>query len=108
MNTRVIFIGLIKLVKLCEVLDRTNHLACVGVLVIVPRNNLYLIGIVVDLCNHCLSCIEERAVTHTDNVGGNDLVSVVTEGLGSSSLHCSVDTVNSYVLTLNNCNKDSC
>ena len=45
----------LKLVKLCEVLDCTNHLAGVGVLVVVPRNNLYLVGVVVDLCNHCLS-----------------------------------------------------
>ena len=45
--------------KLSEVLDCTNHLACVGVLVVVPGNNLYLVCVIVDLCNHCLCCIEE-------------------------------------------------
>ena len=90
-----------KLVELCEVLDCTNHLAGVGVLVVVPRNNLYLICVVIDLSNHCLSCIEERTVTHTDNVRGNDLIGVVTEGLACSSLHSSVDAVLGDVLTLN-------
>ena len=43
-------------VKLCEVLDGANHLRGVGVLVVVPGNNLNLIGILVDLSNHGLSC----------------------------------------------------
>ena len=90
-----------KLVELCEVLNCTNHLAGVGVLVVVPRNYLYLIGLIVDLSNHCLSCIEERTVGDTDNVGRNDLILVVTEGSGRSSLHSSVDTLSGDILTLN-------
>ena len=53
------FVMLILKLDFSEVLDCTNHLACVGVLVIVPRNNLYLICVVVNLSNHCLSSIEE-------------------------------------------------
>ena len=60
------------LCKLCEVLDGANHLRGVGVLVVVPRNNLYLVGLVVDLSNHGLGSIEERAVGNSDNVGRND------------------------------------
>ena len=92
--------------ELCEVLDGANHLAGVGVLVVVPRNNLYLVGILVDLCNHGLGSIEERTVGDTDNVGGNDLILVVTEGSGRSSLHCSVDALSGNVLALNYSNKD--
>ena len=97
-----------KLCKFCEVLNRSYHLRGVGVLVIVPRNYLYLIGIVVDLCNHGLSCIEERTVADADYVRGNDLVNVVAEGLGGSSLHSGVDALNGNVLALNNCNEDCC
>ena len=97
---------MLKSVELCEVLDRTNHLAGVGVLVVVPRNNLYLVGIVVDLCNHGLGCIEERTVGDADDIGGNELFLGVTEGSGGSSLHSSVDAVNGNVLTLNNCDED--
>ena len=47
------------LFQLSEVLDGANHLRSVRVLIVVPRNNLYLIGIVVDLRNHGLSSVEE-------------------------------------------------
>ena len=72
--------------KLCEVLDGANHLRGVGVLVVVPKNNLYLVGLVVDLGNHGLGSIEERTVGNADNVGGNDSVLVVAEGSGRTTL----------------------
>ena len=72
-----------QLSKLCKILNSTYHLAGVGVLVIVPRNYLYLIGVVVDLCNHGLGGIEERTVGDTDYVRGNDRIYVVAVGLGS-------------------------
>ena len=45
--------------KLSEVLDCSNHLACVAVFVVVPRNNLYLVCVIVNLSYHCLCCIKE-------------------------------------------------
>ena len=54
---------------LSEVFDCSYHLAGVGVLVVIPGYYLYLIGIVVNLCNHCLSCVKERNVGDTDNIG---------------------------------------
>jgi len=96
----------VNLVEFSEVLDGSYHLAGIGVFVVIPGNNLYLIGIVVDLSNHGLGSIEERTVADTDDVGRNDSVFVVTEGLGRSSLHSSVDTFNGDVLTLNNCNEN--
>ena len=95
------------LLKLGEVLDRTNHLAGVAVLVVVPANNLYLIGVLVDLGYHGLGSVEERTELHTDYIARNDLVLGVTEALGLSSLHGSVDTLFGDVFTLNNCNQDS-
>ena len=47
------------LTKFCEVLDSTNHLRSIRVLVVVPRNNLYLESLVVDLRYHSLSCVEK-------------------------------------------------
>ena len=47
------------LLKLGEVLNSADHLAGVGVLVVVPGNNLYLIGVVINLCAHGLGCVEE-------------------------------------------------
>ena len=46
------------LAQLGEVFDGANHLRGVGVLVIIPRNNLNLIQIITDWVNHCLSSIE--------------------------------------------------
>ena len=43
--------------QFAEVLDGANHLACVGVLVVVPRNNLNLSKIIADRQNHGLCCI---------------------------------------------------
>ena len=95
-------------VKLCEVLDCTNHLACVAVLVIVPRNNLNLICVIVNLGYHCLSSIKERAVSHTDNIGRNNGILIVTEGGGSSSLHSGIDAFLCYIRALDNSRKDCC
>ena len=94
------------LCKLCEVLDGTNHLAGVGVLVVVPRNDLNLVGVVVDLSHHGLGGVEQRTVGDTDDIGGNDLILVVAEGSGGSSLHSGVDAVNGDVLALDNGNQD--
>ena len=44
---------------LCEVLDGADHLAGVGVLIVVPCNDLYLIGVVVDLGDHGLSSVKQ-------------------------------------------------
>lgn len=110
-NARLIYVVVNRvneLLQLCEVLDSTNHLRSIRVLIVVPRNYLYLICILVDLANHCLSSIEERTETHTDDIRRNDQLIVVTEALVRSSLHSSVDTLNSYVLTLNNSYEDSC
>ena len=40
--------------QLSEILDGADHLAGVGVLVVVPRDDLDLIGVVVDLGDHGL------------------------------------------------------
>ena len=95
------------LAEFSKVLDSSYHLRCVRVLVIVPRNYLYLVSIVIDLGNHGLSSIEERTISHTDDIGRNNLLLVVAEGLSSSSLHCSVDAFLGDVLALNNSSKDS-
>ena len=42
-----------------KILNGTHHLAGVGVLVIIPRNNLYFISIIINLSNHGLSSIKE-------------------------------------------------
>ena len=91
----------LELVELCEVLDGANHLARVGVLVVVPRNDLYLVGVVVDLSDHGLRSIEQRAVTHADHVGGYDLVGVGAEGLGRAAFIAALmpSTVTSLPLT---------
>ena len=94
------------LLQLSEVLNGTNHLAGVGVLVVVPRNDLNLIGVVVDLSDHGLGGIEQGAVLHADNVRRNDRILVVAEALGSSSLHSSVDSFLGDVLALNDSNQD--
>jgi len=48
-----------ELAQLCEVLNGANHLRGVRVLVVVPRNNLNLIGIFVELHDHSLCSVEE-------------------------------------------------
>ena len=63
-----------------EVLDGTDHLRNVGVLVVVPGNNLNLSHTAGQLVDHGLSSIEQRTVGHTHDIGGNDLVLVVAVG----------------------------
>ena len=94
------------LLQLSEVLNGTNHLAGVGVLVVVPRNDLNVIGVVVDLSDHGLGGIEQGAVLHADNVRRNDRILVVAEALGSSSLHSSVDSFLGDILALNDSNQN--
>ena len=46
--------------------------------------------------NHGLSCIEDGTVGAAYDIGRYDLIGVVTEGLGRSSLHCCVDLFLGY------------
>ena len=92
--------------QLREVLDGANHLAGVAVLVVVPRDDLNLIGVVVDLGDHGLGGVEQAAVTHADDVRGDDLILVVAEALGGGGLHGGVDALLGHVLALDNGNQD--
>ena len=74
-----------------EVLDGADHLRNIGVLVVVPGNDLHLAGAVAQIDHHGLGGIEQGAETHANDVGGNDLIGVVAEGLGGLRLHLSVD-----------------
>src|SRR5699024_7657761 len=94
------------LAVLGEVLDGADHLRGVAVLVVVPGHDLHLIGVVVDLGDHGLGSVEQRAVAHADDVGGNDLVLVVAEGLRSGSLHGGVDGLLGHVLALDDGHQD--
>ena len=66
------------LFQLSKVLNGANHLRSVRVLIVVPRNNLNLISVVVDLANHGLSSVEQRTELHTDDVARNQLLLSVT------------------------------
>ena len=72
-------------------LDGADHLRNIGVLVVVPGNDLHLAGAVAQIDDHGLGGIEQGAETHANDVGGNDLIGVVAEGLGGLRLHLSVD-----------------
>ena len=100
------FYAVFRLGEFSKVLDGTNHLAGIAVLVVIPSNNLYLIGIVVDLGNHRLGGIEQGTVLHADYIGRNDLIFVVAEGFGGGGLHSGVDGILGYVLALNNSHED--
>ena len=80
-----------KLAELGEVLDGADHLGGVGVLVVVPGNDLDLRVAVLHVDDHGLGGIEQGAEAHADDIGGNDLVGVVAEGLGGFRLHLGVD-----------------
>ena len=71
--------------------DGAAHLRNIGVLVVVPGNDLNLGLAVGQLVDHGLGSVEQRAEAHTDDIGRNDLVLGVAVGLGSGSLHSSVD-----------------
>ena len=68
------------LLDLSEIFNGTNHLAGVAVLVIIPGNNLYLIGIIVNLGNHGLGSVEQRTVGNADNIRRYERLLGVTEG----------------------------
>ena len=55
-----------ELSKLSEVLNGTNHLACVGILIVIPGNYLYLIQIITDLGYHGLCSVKQRTIAHSD------------------------------------------
>ena len=95
----------VELAQLGEVLDGANHLAGVGVLVVVPGNDLNLGVAVRQGQDHGLRCIEQGTEAHTDDVGGDDLVGVVAEGLGGFRLHLGVDLINGDS-TLDDCVQD--
>ncbi len=94
------------LLKLGEVLNGADHLAGVGVLVVIPGNYLNLIGVVVDLGDHGLVGIEERAVGHADDIRGDELLGGISEGLGALSLHGGVDGFLGDILALYDSNED--
>ena len=93
------------LFELGEVLDSTNHLRSVTILVVVPRNDLNLAVAVFHRCNHSLSCVEDRTEAAADDIGRNDLVGVVAEGFGCCCFHCCVDAFNGDV-TFDDCNEN--
>ena len=95
------------LCKLCEIFDGSNHLAGIRVFVVVPRNNLNLIGIIVNFCYHSLCCVKQAAVTHTDNVRRNNLIFCVAKAFALSCFHCSINAVFGNVLAFNNSNQNS-
>ena len=68
-----------------EVLDGADHLRNVGVLIVVPGNDLNLSQTAGQLVDHGLGSIEQGAEGHADDVGGDDLVLGVAVGLGAGS-----------------------
>ena len=60
------------LAQLGEILDGTDHLAGVGVLVVVPGDDLNLRIAVGKRQDHGLRGIEQGAEAHADDVGGDD------------------------------------
>ena len=90
------------LFELGEVLDGADHLAGVAVLIVIPSNNLHLIGVLCDLLNHGLVGIEQAAVGHADDVAGDQLLGGITKGLALLSLHSGIDIFLSQILSLNN------
>ena len=94
------------LLQLSEVLDSANHLAGVAVLVVVPSNNLNERVAVANLADHGLVSVEQRTELHADDVAGHEFLLGVAEALVLSSLHGSVDALNSN-LTLHNSVQDS-
>ena len=65
---RVFFVFRLFVEKFREVFDGADHLAGVAVFVVVPGNDLYFGSAVVEVDDHRLSCVEQAAVSHTDDV----------------------------------------
>ena len=74
------YFKLSELQEVSEVLDGADHLRNVGVLVVVPGNDLNLGLAVGQLVNHGLGSVEQRTEGHADDVGGDDLVLGVAVG----------------------------
>ena len=80
--------------QLGKVFDRADHLAGVGVLIVVPGDHLDQALAVAGGADQGLGGVEQGAVGHADDVGGDDLVLVVAEGLGvGGGLHGGVHVV---------------
>ena len=79
-------------------LDGADHLRNIGVLVVVPGNDLNLSHAAGQLVDHGLGSVEQGAEGHADDVGGHDLILGVAVGLGLSSLHGSVDLLDGHAL----------
>nr|DAI72248.1 MAG TPA: hypothetical protein [Bacteriophage sp.] len=95
-----------RLVQRVHVLDGANHLAGVGVLVVVPCDNLNLGITIGQRHSHGLGSIEQGAEGHANDVGGNNLVLGVTERFVGSTLHSRIDIIGSDS-ALNHCNQQS-
>ena len=92
--------------KFGEVLDGADHLRSVGVLVVIPSDDLDLIEAFADFGDHGLGGIEEGAEAHADDVGGDERLFGVAEGSGSGILHGFVDLLDGDVLTLDDGDED--
>jgi len=92
--------------ELREVLDGADHLRGVGVLVVVPSDDLDLEEAFADLGDHGLGGIEERAKAHTDDVGGDERFLGVAEGSGGGGLHRGVDLLRGDVFALDDGDED--
>ena len=79
--------------KRTEVFDCTNHLACVRILVVIPGNNLYQSLAVAHRKNLCLGSVEDGSCSAVDDIGRNDLIGVVCEGLSLLFLHLCVNLI---------------
>ena len=88
---RLLLFAVKTLFEFREVLDGADHLAGVGVLVVVPGNNLHQRRAVADGHALGLGRVKQRTERDADNVGGHDFVFGVAEGSGRSGLHGGVD-----------------
>ena len=80
-----------------KVLYSPYHLRGVGVLVVIPRNDLNLRETVIHGSDHRLGSVEQRAVGDADDVGGNELFLGVAEGLVRSRLHSRIDLLLGHI-----------
>ena len=77
--------------QLGEIFDRPDHLAGVGVFVVIPGNDFHKRGAVAHGHALRLRSVEQRTVGDADDVGRNDFFFGVAEGSGSSRFHRRVD-----------------
>ena len=100
-GSRPVSVRNLSLFEFGEVLDGADHLRSVGVLVVIPSDDLDFVFAFVDFGDHGLGGIEEGAIAHADDVGGDDLVFVVAEGLRGLGLHRGVDLLDGDVFAFN-------